>query len=191
MQSDEDKIKQISGHVAEIMKVLGLDLLNPSLKDTPKRVAKMYYNELFSSLNKNNKPPVVTVFPNTKEHSQLVVEKNILVVSMCEHHFLPIVGKCHIAYLPKKHLIGLSKFHRTVQYFAAKPQLQERLTDEIGEFLQKTAHTKDVAVIVDAVHNCCNIRGPKDINSTTVTSFMGGNFRTGDLRNELFNLLKI
>lgn len=187
VNNNENKIEKISHHFSEIMKELGLDLKDPSLKDTPMRVAKMYVNETCRALS--HPAPELTIFPNDKKYDQMVIVKSITVTSLCEHHFQNIVGKCHIAYLPKKHLLGLSKFSRVVQHFAAKPQVQERLTQEIANFLVNKLKTKDVAVYVEAEHHCMKCRGVREDNSTTVTSYMGGLFR-GGLRSEFLNAVK-
>ena len=182
--------KKIAEHFAGIMTELGLDLKDESLKGTPDRVAKMYVNEFCSGLNEDNEPKITT-FPNDKEYNQMLVEKNITIYSMCEHHFVPIVGKCHIAYIPGRKVIGLSKLIRVAQFFSRKPQLQERLTQEIAEYLSEKLGTADIAVIIDAEHFCCKIRGAQDPNSSTVTSHIGGKFLNGDVRRELFDILKI
>lgn len=187
MESNKNKIALIEPHVKAIMEHLGLDLKNESLANTPNRVAKMYVNEIFSSLH--SEPPKITTFPNTG-YDQLLLEKNITVYSTCEHHLVPIHGKCHIAYIPKDRVIGLSKLIRTAQYFASKPQIQERLTQEIGNFLQEKLGTEDVAVVMDLAHFCCSMRGARDPNSTTITSFIGGKFKSNELRTELFSLIK-
>ena len=187
VKSNEDKIEKIAGHFSEIMKELGLDLNDPSLKDTPLRVAKMYVNETCRALS--HEAPKLTIFPNDQKYDQMVVVKGITVTSLCEHHFQNIVGKCHVAYLPKNHLLGLSKFSRVVQHFAAKPQVQERLTQEIANFLVSNLKTKDVAVYLEAEHHCMKCRGVREDSSTTLTSYMGGLFRDG-LRNEFLNAVK-
>jgi GTP cyclohydrolase I len=180
------RISKIEKHFTEIMKLLDLDVTDESIKDTPKRVAKMYFNEVFSSLH--NKPPKITTFPN-KGYDQILVEKNITINSYCEHHFVPFVGTCHIAYLPGSRVIGLSKLIRVAQYFSYKPQLQERLTTEIAEYLIKVLKTEDVAVIINCQHFCCKVRGAKDANSSTVTSYMGGIFRNVAAKAELLKLI--
>ena len=185
--SNGQKIEAITQHMYGIMSALGLDLNDPSLKDTPRRVAKLYVSEIFAGLHLE--APKMTVFPN-KNYDQMVLIRDITVNSCCEHHFLPFVGKCSIAYLPGKNVLGLSKFSRAVQHFAARPQLQERLTTDIGTFLQKVLKTKDVAVLVDCVHTCCSIRGAKDATSSTVTSFLGGKFKDTALRSEFLTLRK-
>lgn len=180
----------ISSKFAEIMIELGLDLNDPSLKGTPDRVAKMYINEFCSGLDLDNEPKI-TVFPNDKKYDQMLVEKNITIYSMCEHHFVPIIGKCHIAYIPGGKLIGLSKLIRVATFFARKPQLQERLTQEIADYLKEKLDTNDVAVIIDADHYCCRIRGVQDPTSSTVTTHLGGRFRMPEVRKELFDTIKL
>jgi GTP cyclohydrolase IA len=184
----EQKIRKIADHFANIMITLGLDLDNPSLKDTPARVAKMYVNELFSGLDEDNEPKI-TMFPNDG-YDQLLIEKNITVTSTCEHHFQPIIGVCHIAYLPTDQVIGLSKLHRVVQYYSARPTLQERLTKQIAEHLQGVLNTDDVAVMLDCEHFCCRLRGVKDLNSTTVTTYLGGMFLNDGPREEFLQAIR-
>src|SRR5690606_35698160 len=173
--NDEEKIRLIEGHFREIMQVLGLDLTDDSLKGTPKRVAKMYINEVFSGLDPANMPEV-KLFKNKYKYNEMLVEKDITLFSHCEHHFVPIYGKAHVGYISNGFVIGLSKINRIVQYFSARPQVQERLTMQIGHALTKILGTEDVAVIIDAHHMCVSSRGVKDVNSNTVTSFYGGNF---------------
>ena len=173
--SDEEKKESIAQLFAQIMDVMGLDLNDDSLRGTPKRVAKMYIDEIFSGLNPENKPKVA-LFENKYQYNQMLVEKNITFYSNCEHHFVPIVGKAHVAYISSGKVIGLSKLNRIVQYFAKRPQVQERLTNQIGVELQNLLETEDVAVIIDAKHLCVSSRGIKDDTSATVTSFYGGAF---------------
>lgn len=172
---DEEKIALIENHFREIMHVLGLDLTDDSLKGTPKRVAKMYINEVFSGLDPKNMPKV-RLFENKYKYNEMLVEKDITLFSHCEHHFVPIFGKAHVAYISKGNVIGLSKINRIVQYFSHRPQVQERLTMQIGHALTEILETEDVAVIIDAHHMCVSSRGIKDVNSNTVTSFYGGKF---------------
>ncbi|GGX24357.1 GTP cyclohydrolase I FolE [Aquimarina muelleri] len=186
--SDFDKKKRIAELFAEIMDVMGLDLTDDSLKGTPNRVAKMYIDEIFSGLNPENKPKIA-LFDNKYQYKQMLVEKNITLYSNCEHHFVPIIGKAHIAYISSGKVIGLSKLNRIVQYFAKRPQVQERLTNQIAEELILILNTKDVAVIIDAKHLCVSSRGIKDDSSTTVTSFYGGIFNTPDKIKELQNYI--
>ena len=187
--SDEAKKEKISLLFAEIMDVLGLDLTDDSLKGTPNRVAKMYIDEIFSGLNPANKPKIA-LFDNKYQYNQLLVEKNITFYSNCEHHFVPIYGKVHIAYISSGKVIGLSKLNRIVQYFAQRPQVQERLTNQIGEDLISILQTQDVAVIVDAKHLCVSSRGIKDESSSTITCFYSGAFNSAEKINELQNYLK-
>ena len=172
---DELKIELIEKHFKDIMSVLGLDLTDDSLKGTPKRVAKMFINEVFSGLDPKNKPKV-KLFENKYKYNEMLVEKDITFFSHCEHHFVPIYGRAHVAYVSNGNVIGLSKINRIVQYFSSRPQVQERLTMQIGHALTEILGTEDVAVIMDAHHMCVSSRGVKDVNSNTVTSFYGGKF---------------
>ena len=187
--SDEEKKEKISILFQEIMDVMGLDLTDDSLKGTPKRVAKMYIDEIFSGLNPNNKPKIA-LFDNKYQYNQMLVEKNITFYSNCEHHFVPIIGKAHIAYISSGKVIGLSKLNRIVQYYAKRPQVQERLTNQIAEDLKNILQTVDIVVIIDAKHLCVSSRGIKDDTSATVTSYYGGEFNTPSKINELLNYLK-
>src|SRR5210317_1279152 len=186
--SDDEKKDKISGLFAQIMDVMGLDLDDDSLKGTPNRVAKMYIDEIFSGLNPVNKPKVA-LFDNKYQYNQMLVEKNITFYSNCEHHFVPIIGKAHIAYISSGKVIGLSKLNRVVQYFAKRPQVQERLTNQIAVELTNILDTKDVAVIIDAKHLCVSSRGIKDNTSATVTSFYGGAFNSPEKIAELQNYI--
>ncbi len=186
--SDDEKKKKISSLFGEIMDVMGLDLTDDSLKGTPDRVAKMYIEEIFSGLNPANKPKIA-LFDNKYQYNQMLVEKNITLYSNCEHHFVPIIGKAHIAYISSGKVIGLSKLNRIVQYYAKRPQVQERLTNQIAEELKKILQTEDIAVIIDAKHLCVSSRGIKDDTSATVTSYYGGQFNTPPKINELLNYL--
>ncbi len=186
--SDDDKKIRIAELFAEIMDVMGLDLSDDSLRGTPNRVAKMYIDEIFSGLNPKNKPKVA-LFDNKYKYQQMLVEKNITFYSNCEHHFVPIVGKAHLAYISSGKVIGLSKLNRIVQYFAKRPQVQERLTNQIALELKQTLNTEDVAVIIDAKHLCVSSRGIKDESSATVTSYYGGVFNTPAKIAELQNYL--
>ena len=171
--SDEMKIHLISEKFEEIIKILGLDMTDDSLKDTPMRVAKMYVNEIFRGLDPKNKPDI-TVFKNTYRYTTPLVEMNIPFISFCEHHFVPIVGKANIAYIPGDHVIGLSKIHRLVDYYARRPQVQERLTQQIVHALSDALHTQDLGVVLQASHSCISCRGVMDQGSSTVTSvFLG------------------
>lgn len=187
--ADDEKIKIIASHFKEIMKTLGLDLNDDSLKDTPQRVAKMYVKEIFSGLNPENEPSV-TLFDNKYQYNKMLVEKGITLYSYCEHHFVPIVGKAHVAYISKGKVIGLSKINRLVQFYAKRPQVQERLTNQIGEGLKKAIGTEDVAVVIDAVHLCVSSRGIKDTGSSTVTSFYSGKFLNEQIKSEFLALIK-
>jgi len=185
-RTPEAKIELIASHFEHIMQILGLDLNDASLKDTPMRVAKMYVNELCATLS--YQPPKFTMFPT--ERKNMVIVKDIQVVSICEHHWMPIIGKVHIGYIPNGQEAGLSKFNRMVAYLAAKPCMQERLTHEIGLFL-KTVLTPDVMVVMKAKHHCCASRGVRDPNSDTVTSFIEGKFFQYEVRNEFLQLLAL
>jgi len=186
--SDTQKKEKIASLFSEIMDVMGLDLTDDSLKGTPQRVAKMYIEEIFSGLNPANKPKVA-LFDNKYQYNQMLVEKNITFYSNCEHHFVPIIGKAHVAYISSGKVIGLSKLNRIVQYYAKRPQVQERLTNQIAEELKAILNTEDVAVIIDAKHLCVSSRGIKDDTSSTVTSFFGGQFNTPEKIAELQNTL--
>lgn len=186
--SDTEKKEKIADLFAQIMDVMGLDLTDDSLKGTPKRVAKMYIDEIFSGLNPANKPKIA-LFDNKYRYNQMLVEKNIQFYSNCEHHFVPIFGKVHVAYISSGKVIGLSKINRIVQYFANRPQVQERLTNQIARELATILDTEDIAVIVDAKHLCVASRGIKDDSSATVTSYYGGVFNTPEKIAELHNYL--
>jgi GTP cyclohydrolase I len=172
---DDLKIELIEKHFREIMYVLGLDLTDDSLKGTPRRVAKMYVKEIFSGLDPKNKPDA-KLFENKYKYNEMLVEKDITFFSNCEHHFVPIYGKAHVAYISNGNVIGLSKINRIVQYYAKRPQVQERLTMQIGNELKEALGTEDVAVVLDAHHMCVSTRGVQDVNSSTVTSFYSGRF---------------
>lgn len=187
---DKEKKAAISYLFSEIMDVLGLDLTDDSLKGTPDRVAKMFVDEIFSGLNPNNKPKIA-LFDNKYQYNQMLIEKDITFYSNCEHHFVPIIGKAHVAYISSGKVIGLSKLNRIVQYFAKRPQVQERLTNQIGKELQELLETKDVAVIIDAQHLCVSSRGVEDTNSSTITMFYDGEFKKPEKINELQNHLII
>lgn len=187
--SNEEKKERIAILFEEIMDVMGLDLTDDSLKGTPQRVAKMYIDEIFSGLNPENKPKVA-LFDNKYQYNQMLVEKNISFYSNCEHHFVPIIGKAHVAYISSGKVIGLSKLNRIVQYYAKRPQVQERLTNQIANELKMILDTEDIAVIIDAKHLCVSSRGIKDDTSSTVTSYYGGIFNTSEKIAELQNYLK-
>ena len=188
--SDAEKIEVIQEKVGEILHTLGMDLTDDSLKGTPKRVAKMFVNEIFSGLHPNNKPKAST-FDNKYKYGEMLVEKNITLYSTCEHHLLPIVGKAHVAYVSNGTVVGLSKMNRIVQYYAQRPQVQERLTLQIVEELQEVLNTKDVACVIDAKHLCVNARGISDITSSTVTAEFGGIFQDQNKKQEFLDYIKI
>jgi GTP cyclohydrolase I len=187
--SDTEKKKEIARLFKEIMNVMGLDLTDDSLKGTPNRVAKMYIDEIFSGLNPANRPKIA-LFDNKYKYNQMLVEKNIQFYSNCEHHFVPIIGKAHIAYISSGKVVGLSKLNRIVQYYAKRPQVQERLTNQIAFDLIKSLETENVAVIIDAKHLCVSSRGVKDDTSSTITSYFGGVFNTPEKIAELQNYIK-
>lgn len=186
--TDEQKIEKIESHFRAIMNILGLDLSDDSLKGSPRRVAKMYVKETFSGLNPANKPSA-TLFENKFQYNQMLVEKDITVHSYCEHHFVPIIGKAHVAYISSGKVIGLSKLNRIVQYFAKRPQVQERLTMQIANELKQILQTDDVAVIIDAKHLCVSTRGVNDVNSSTVTAAYHGKFEEEATRQELLRYI--
>lgn len=187
--SDELKIKKISAHFREIMLLLGLNLNNDSLKGTPERVAKMYVTEMFGGLDPKNEPEI-TLFENNFQYNEMLVEKNIRLHSCCEHHFVPIIGKVHIAYYSSGKLIGLSKINRLVNYYAKRPQLQERLTEQIAEALKNALATNDVAVVINAAHICLTTRGITDTDSKTLTSHYSGKFKNEEVKKEFLNYIK-
>ena len=189
IMSDKEKKEKISDLFLQIMDVMGLDLTDDSLKGTPNRVAKMYIEEIFSGLNPDNKPKIA-LFENKYKYNQMLVEKNITFYSNCEHHFVPIIGQAHIAYVSSGKVIGLSKLNRIVQYYAKRPQVQERLTNQIAIELKTILNTEDIAVIIDAKHLCVSSRGVKDDTSATVTSYYGGIFNETHKIVELQNYLK-
>ena len=173
--TDQDKVKKISRLFGEIMETLGLDLEDDSLMDTPNRVAKMYVHEFFQGLKPENFPKITTI-ENKMKVNQMVTIKDVKVMSNCEHHFVTIAGRAHIAYLPKDKVIGLSKINRVVDYFCRRPQVQERLTKQIADCLEEVLETKNVAVYLDAKHYCVISRGVQDINSSTITTDLRGVF---------------
>ncbi len=185
---EDEKMDKIEEHFRQIMHILGLDLTDDSLQGTPRRVAKMFIKESFSGLNPENKPKVA-LFKNSYQYDQMLVEKNITFYSNCEHHFVPIIGKAHVAYISNGSVIGLSKINRIVEYFAKRPQVQERFTMQIGEELKEILGTEDIAVVVDAVHLCVASRGVRDTNSSTVTSYYGGKFKEDETKREFLNYL--
>jgi GTP cyclohydrolase I len=188
--TNEEKIDIIKDDVRHIMETLGLDLSDDSLNGTPMRVAKMFVKELFGGLNPDRKPNAST-FQNKYKYGEMLVEKNISVYSTCEHHFLPIVGKAHVAYISNGTVVGLSKMNRVVDYFAKRPQVQERLTIQIVKELQKVLNTQDVACVIDAKHLCVNSRGIRDIDCSTVTSEFGGKFKEENTRREFLDYIKL
>jgi GTP cyclohydrolase I len=185
---DTTKIDLITEHFEEIMNILGLDLKDDSLKGTPRRVAKMYVQEIFYGLNPKNKPSI-TLFDNKYQYKEMIVEKDITVYSTCEHHFVPIIGKAHVAYVSTGKVIGLSKINRLVQFYCKRPQVQERLTNQIGEALKEALQTEHVAVVIDADHLCVASRGVQDVNSSTVTAFYSGKFKEESSKNEFLKYL--
>ena len=188
--SDEEKIAQIEEKFRDIMNIMGMDLTDDSLQGTPHRVAKMYIKEIFSGLNPANKP-AVKLFENKYQYKEMLVERNITFYSNCEHHFVPIIGKAHVAYISGGKVIGLSKLNRIVQFFAKRPQVQERLTIQIAEELKRVMETEDVAVLIDAVHLCVSSRGVQDFNSATVTSSYSGAFNNEATRNEFLKYVNL
>ncbi len=188
VKTDDQKVEAIAKHFKQIMLELGLDLTDDSLNGTPYRVAKMYVQEIFGGLNPKNKPKI-SVFDNSYGYSKMLIEGNIHFNSTCEHHFLPIVGRAHLAYISSGKVIGLSKLNRIVDYFAKRPQVQERLTKQIYAELESVLKTKDIIVVLEASHLCVSSRGIKDITSYTTTMEYGGAFNDNDIRNNFFSLL--
>lgn len=185
---DELKMTLIEDKFRDIMEIMGLDLTDDSLNGTPKRVAKMYIKEIFSGLNPANKPKVA-LFENKYQYNEMLVEKDITFYSNCEHHFVPIIGNAHVAYISNGKVIGLSKINRIVNYYAKRPQVQERLTVQIANELKEILGTEDVAVIVDAKHLCVSSRGVEDVNSSTVTAQYDGKFKEEGTRKELLSYI--
>jgi len=188
--SNEEKIDIIKDDVRHIMETLGLDLTDDSLNGTPLRVAKMFVKEVFAGLDPDKKPSAST-FQNKYKYGEMLVEKNINVYSTCEHHLLPIVGKAHVAYISNGTVVGLSKMNRIVDYFAKRPQVQERLTIQIVKELQKVLKTQDVACVIDAKHLCVNSRGIRDTDCSTVTSEFGGKFKDKETRREFLDYINL
>lgn len=188
--SDDEKIDKIQANVKEILSVLGMDLQDDSLSATPKRVAKMFVKEIFGGLNPDKKPKSST-FDNKYKYGEMLVEKNITLYSTCEHHLLPIVGVAHVAYISKGTVVGLSKMNRIVDYFAKRPQVQERLNIQIVRELQEVLGTEDVACVIDAKHLCVNSRGIRDIQSSTVTAEYGGKFKEDATRSEFLDYINL
>jgi GTP cyclohydrolase IA len=187
--TDDLKIELIEKHFREIMHILGLDLTDDSLQGTPRRVAKMYVNEVFRGLNPENKPHA-KLFHNRFAYNQMLVERDITIYSYCEHHFVPIIGKAHVAYIPDKHVVGLSKLNRIVQYYAKRPQVQERLTMQIADELKSMLFTENVAVFIEADHLCVMSRGVNDVSSSTITTEYSGLFQQEQYRNEFLTYIR-
>lgn len=188
--TEAEKIKLIEKDFTNILHTLGMDLSDDSLSGTPMRVAKMFVKEIFGGLNPERKPKLST-FDNNYKYGEMLVEKNITLYSTCEHHLLPIVGRAHVAYISKGKVIGLSKMNRIVEYYAKRPQVQERLNMQIVQALQEALGTDDVACIIDAKHLCVNSRGVSDIASSTVTSEFGGKFKDESVKRELLDYIKL
>ncbi|WP_394798671.1 GTP cyclohydrolase I FolE [Blattabacterium cuenoti] len=189
--NDEEKIEKIKKHFFQIMEILGLDMNDDSLRKTPKRVAKMFIQEIFSGLNPKNTPNF-SIFENKYKYNQMLIEKNITVYSTCEHHFLPIIGKAHVGYISNGKVVGLSKINRIVNFYAKRPQVQERLTIQIVQSLKKMLETQDVACIIEAKHLCVNSRGIKDTDSSTVTTELIGSFKNNsEIRKEFLHHIGI
>ena len=188
--TDEQKIEKIQESVKDILETLGMDLTDDSLQGTPKRVAKAFVNEIFMGLNPANMPKAST-FENNYNYGEMLVEKNIVLYSTCEHHLLPIIGRAHVAYISGGKVIGLSKMNRIVEYFSKRPQVQERLTMQIVQAMQEALGTEDVACVIDAKHLCVNSRGIKDIESSTVTSEFGGKFKEKETKKEFLQYLQM
>jgi GTP cyclohydrolase I len=188
--SDKEKIVKIEASVKDILHTLGMDLTDDSIQGTPKRVAKAFINEMFMGLDPKNKPKAST-FDNNYNYGEMLVEKNIVVYSTCEHHLLPIIGRAHVAYISDGKVIGLSKMNRIVEYFSKRPQVQERLTMQVVQAMQEALGTKDVACVIDAKHLCVNSRGIKDIESSTVTSEFGGKFKEKETKKEFLQYLQM
>jgi GTP cyclohydrolase I len=187
--TDSEKIAEIKDKFTDIMNALGLDLQDDSLIDTPNRVAKMYVKEIFFGLDYKHFPKATTV-DNKMKYDEMVIERNINVQSNCEHHFVIIDGSCHISYIPKNKVLGLSKLNRIVQFFSKRPQIQERLTEQIYYALSYILDTEDIGVIIEAAHYCVKSRGIQDVNSDTVTSKMGGCFKTDpEARKEFLSIV--
>jgi len=188
--SDNEKRQIIQEHVRGILETLGMDLSDDSLRGTPARVAEMFVDEIFGGLNPDRMPELST-FENSYQYGEMLVEKNIVLYSTCEHHLLPIVGRAHVAYLSQGKVIGLSKMNRIVDYYAKRPQVQERLTRQIVHALQQALGTDDVACVIDAKHLCVNSRGIRDIDSSTVTAEYGGRFQEESVKREFLDLIRI
>jgi GTP cyclohydrolase I len=189
-KTDEEKIAAIEPHFRAIMEILGMDLRDDSLRGTPLRVAKMYVKELFQGLNPANMPSM-TLFENKFQYNEMLVEKNINFYTNCEHHFVPFFGKAHVAYISSGKVIGLSKLNRLVEYFSKRPQVQERLTMQVGKALQTVLQTQNVAIMMDAKHLCVSSRGVKDDSSNTITSFFGGKFQEEQTKMEFLKYIEM
>lgn len=186
----EERLVTITRNVSEIMEALGLDLKDDSLCETPRRIAKMYLNEIFWGLDYNNFPKITTI-ENKMQYDNVLLERHIKVNSTCEHHFIPMMGEAFIAYLPDKKVIGLSKINRIVEFFSRRPQVQERLTEQIFHTLCMLLETDNVAVLIKAEHTCVKLRGVEDTNSDTVTSRLGGIFFNSPSRNEFYQSIRL
>lgn len=186
--TDEEKMLKIEEHFRSIMEIMGLDLTDDSLAGTPRRVAKMYVKEVFSGLNPKNKP-IARLFENKYKYHEMLVEKDITFYSHCEHHFVPIYGKAHVAYISSGKVIGLSKINRIVQYYAKRPQVQERMTVQIAKELKRALNTDHVGVVIDATHLCVASRGVGDVNSSTGTAHFSGKFLDEQTKNEFLNYI--
>ncbi len=187
--NEEEKMDIIADKFGEIMDTLGLDLSDDSLKGTPYRVAKMFVQEIFYGLNPANKP-IMSLFDNKYQYDKFIIEKDITVKSTCEHHFLPIVGKAHVGYIANGKVIGLSKINRIVDFFARRPQVQERMTRQILEELKQDLNTEDVIVMVDAKHFCVTTRGIQDDESSTITMDYSGQFCDKEVRKEFLDSVR-
>lgn len=188
-KTDDEKIELIQHHFAQIMETLGLDLSDDSLRGTPYRVAKMFVKEMFSGLDPANMPSI-SVFENKYEYNRMLIETNISFNSSCEHHFLPIVGVAHVAYMSSGKVIGLSKINRLVQYYARRPQVQERMSVQIFNALKEVLDTENVIVVIDAEHLCVTSRGVMDKSSRTTTIEYGGKFNDEQVRSDFFRMVE-
>jgi len=187
--SDDAKVRMVGKHFAEIMKIIGLDINEPGLKDTPRRIARMYVKDIFKGLNSSAQPSI-TLFEDENSYNKLVLQKNITVHSICEMYFMPMIGKAHVAYISNGKTIGLSKLNRIIEYHSKKPQMQERLTEEIANSVKEALKIQDVAVLIEAVHLSIAMRGAKDTASSTVTSYFGGRFQKEDIKTEFLLVIK-
>ncbi len=184
---EEEKVREIARHVRRIIEILGLDLSDPNLTATPERVAKMYL-EMFHGLSEGAEPKI-TIFPNTERYTAMVMEKDIPFYSLCSHHFVPFYGHAHVAYIPNEKIVGLSKMPRIVEFYARRPQLQERLTEQIAQFMAEKLHPQGVMVVIEARHLCVEMRGVKKSGALTVTSAIRGIFFNRPVREEFLDLL--